>query len=173
MPRTPSKNRPDDPVRPGSRQRRPETEADFRKLAADFHAAAPELDHLDHETHLALIAWIVLESDEAQASQKIISGLRALERRRAVPLAPGLAYNETITMFWIAVAQSKLPRTAAPNERAAAVRAFIRAFRDRPGYVYQFFSERLVHSWEARTKWVEPDLRSLCDLSDTCCSRDR
>lgn len=138
----------------------------FRLLIRRYHSACPSVCHLDQATHLAVIAWLMTGGDEAAAVNEIVAAFRGLDRAGAVPLAPGRSYNETITMFWIAVAKCRLPEATGDSARVAAVRAFGRAFAGRAGLVYEYYSRSHVHSWEARSGWVEPDRRPLSDLCE-------
>lgn len=113
-----------------------------------------------------MIAWTITGADEAVASESIIAAFRRLDRRRAVPLAPGRGYNETVTVFWITVALSRLPRSGDETERVAAARAFVRAFVHRSDLIFEYFSRSLVHSWRARSGWVEPDLAPIVTPRD-------
>lgn len=147
----------------------PGTAEGFLALQEVYGARGRSGDRLGHETHLAMIAWTIMGGDEAAATERIISSLRRLDRKRAVPLAPGRSYNETITLFWIAVAKRRLPAVESEAERVAAARAFVRAFAGRGDLPYEYFSRPLVHSWRARSGWVEPDLKPLGDLCDSQC----
>ena len=135
----------------------------MRGLVAGFESAA-QTPVFSHEMHLGVIGWILLEYAESEGVERIIGALRARDRRGARPLSPGFAYNETITLFWVSVARSRMPKTPSLSERFSAARSFARTFGTRERLVYTYFSRELVHSWKARTMWVEPDVRPLDGL---------
>jgi len=115
------------------------------------------------ELYLALIAWLAVGDVQAGGADSVISLFRTLDRLGARPLGPGQVYNETVVMFWIVVARRRIPAgiAATPNERAAAARAFARAYASRDRLIYEFYRSSRVHSWKARSSWVEPDLKPI------------
>jgi hypothetical protein len=70
------------------------------------------------------------------------------------------AYNETITLFWIRVVDSFLCGTDAARPVEELASEMIEAFGN-SNLIYEYFSREHLLSKQARTAWVEPDLKPL------------
>ena len=152
-----------DALTPSPRPIEPPPPGRLPDLALRFTLGKLTPTEVNHPTHLALIAWLLLKSDEAIATQRIIAGLRSLDRAGCPPLAPGRGYNETIAGFWITIVRRYLTTRVHHTDPTQAVRAVIDAFADKPDLIYEYFSPGRLHSWEARAHWIEPDRKPLPD----------
>jgi hypothetical protein len=69
-------------------------------------------------------------------------------------------YNETITRFWIELVNSFLERTDTARPLVDICNELIESFGN-SNLIYDYFSREHLLSKEARTAWVEPDLKPL------------
>ena len=74
-------------TKPVQSPREPPAAKRLSDLALRFTLGKLNANECDHTTLIALIAWLLLKSDEAIATQRIISGLRGLDRSGCPPLA--------------------------------------------------------------------------------------
>lgn len=142
------------------------TAESLARLALRFTLGTLTPEEVNHRVHIAVIAWLLLLNDEASATQRVVSGLRSLDRAGCPSLAPSRRYNETVTGFWITVVRRHLTMRVHYTDAAQAVAAVVEQFGDQPELVYRYFSRNRVHSWEARSRWVEPDRRPLPSAQD-------
>jgi hypothetical protein len=70
------------------------------------------------------------------------------------------AYNETITLFWIRIVDSFLSGTDTARPIEVLANEMIEAFGS-SNLIYEYFSREHLLCMEARTAWVEPDLKPL------------
>ncbi|MCA9274287.1 MAG: hypothetical protein KDA31_14725 [Phycisphaerales bacterium] len=150
-------------TKPVQSPREPPAAKRLSDLALRFTLGKLNANECDHTTLIALIAWLLLKSDEAIATQRIISGLRGLDRSGCPPLAPGRGYNETVAGFWITIVRRYLTTRVHHADPARAVRSVVEAFAGKPELIFDYFSRRRLHSWEARAHWIEPDIKPLPD----------
>ncbi len=74
-------------------------------------------------------------------------------------------YHETLTLFWVRMVSHYLSVTEEKSSileatEAAKLNAISRTYSDK--YLpFEYYSRDLLMSWEARTKWVEPDLKTI------------
>lgn len=69
-------------------------------------------------------------------------------------------YNETITLFWIKLVRGFLNRTNLSQSAAELANDLIEACGN-PQLIFSYYSKELLSSDEARTGWLEPDLKPL------------
>lgn len=70
------------------------------------------------------------------------------------------AYNETITLFWIKIVNSFLKRTDTARPIEDICNELIESFGN-SNLIYDYFSREHLLSKEAKTAWVEPDVKPL------------
>jgi hypothetical protein len=114
-------------------------------LAENFH----------HAAHLH-VAWVYLA--ESSSAQEAGNKMRETLRRFAAAAGKPEKYHETITLFWMHL----LSRAFAAGFRGRledVVRANPQMLEK--NFPLAYYSEKRLFSDEARTSWVEPDLKPL------------
>ncbi|MBZ5521106.1 MAG: hypothetical protein LAP21_02485 [Acidobacteriia bacterium] len=105
-----------------------------------------------HKDHLTVAVVYLYSADVADATDK----MRASLSRFAAHLNVSL-YHETMTRFWIRMAEKHIDRC---RPLAESVERVHHALNDK-NLVHQFYSREWLGSPEARTGWVEPDLQEI------------
>lgn len=70
-------------------------------------------------------------------------------------------YNETITLFWIKLVRGFMNRAGTQERPLAGLASELAATHPDSRFIYDYYSKELLSSDEARTSWVEPDLKPL------------
>jgi hypothetical protein len=119
-----------------------------------------------HQAHLTVGAWYLCQYDRADAREKIRNGIQHYNQSQGIVTTKDSGYHETITLFWIEAIPCGM-RTAAQ---------FLADFGDVPildkvnrllfryqdqQLPFKYYSRELLMSCEARSQWVEPDLKPL------------
>ena len=122
-------------------------------------------EDLHHVSHLHL-AWVYLA--ESSSVQQAAKKMRNTLRRFAAAAGKPQKYHETITLFWVHLLS--LAHADSGGERLEEiVRANPQLLEKNFPLVY--YSVERLFSDEARTSWVEPDLKPLSiDATATCSS---
>ena len=138
------------------------TLAEVVRLIESFEDRTLARSDWDHAAHLTVAVWYLLNYEEPAAVARTIEGIRAYNASHGIRQTATSGYHETLTLFWLAVAQRYLRDSAADRPALALVNGFVRAFGDRQLHL-EYYSRERIASWQARQTWVEPDLRPLDD----------
>ena len=139
-----------------------ETEEKIAGLMREFEACTLPKQDWTHAAHLMVGFWYLRHLPYAEAVMQIRDGIQRYNEACGVLQTPTGGYHETITLFYIAVIR-RLLRSATPDDSLVSLAArVIDECGDRKLPLTYYTRERLM-SWEARTCWVEPDLKSLND----------
>jgi hypothetical protein len=124
-----------------------------------------EIKDFHHASHLHL-AWVYLA--ESSSVQQAAKKMRNTLRRFAAAAGKPEKYHETITLFWVHL----LSRAQAAS-RAERLEDVVHANPQllEKNFPLAYYSTERLFSDEARTSWVEPDLKLLSiDAFATCSS---
>ena len=122
-----------------------------------------EIKDFHHASHLH-VAWVYLT--ESSSVQQAARKMRNTLRRFAAAAGKPEKYHETITLFWVHL----LSRAHAAS-RAERLEDIVHAHPQllEKNFPLAYYSTERLFSDEARTSWVEPDLKLLSiDAFATC-----
>ena len=122
-----------------------------------------EIKDFHHASHLH-VAWVYLT--ESSSVQQAARKMRNTLRRFAAAAGKPEKYHETITLFWLHL----LSRAHAAS-RAERLEDVVHANPQllEKNFPLAYYSTERLFSDEARTSWVEPDLKLLSiDAFATC-----
>jgi hypothetical protein len=135
---------------------------EVERLVREFEACTLPGERWTHEAHLMVALWYLMRHTEAEATRLIREGIRRYNLSRGVEMTKDGGYHETITLFYIRAIRRYL--TDSRDERAqtpaALVDGLIAACGEK-NFPFEYYSRERLLSWEARTGWLEPDLKSL------------
>lgn len=112
-----------------------------------------------HRTHLIVAAWYLRHHAEAEALERMRSGILAMLEANGVRNTPTNGYHETLTRAWLRLVAAQLAESPALPLPEQARRALV-ALADQDVLLRHYTAARLL-SPEARACWVEPDLAPL------------
>lgn len=128
---------------------------DLRSLVIEFEACSFHPSEFKHYQHLAVALWYVTNLPYEEASERMKRGIQRLAKRYGKT-----GYHETITEFWLRIVRGFL----AKNERAESIpvqaNQLIEECADK-NLILGYYSAELLASPEAKSGWVEPDLKPL------------
>jgi hypothetical protein len=128
-------------------------DAQIETLVRGFESCAVE--GFSHGAHLAVALWYLARLPEAEAYGWIRASLRRFAAHRNVNL-----YNETLTVFWLKVVSSFIAHEGEGRQLYETANRLVAARAD-SRLAFEYFSESLLRSDEAKSSWVEPDLKPL------------
>jgi len=118
-----------------------------------------------HVSHLH-VAWVYLA--ESSSVRQAANKMRDTLRRFATAAGKPQKYHETITLFWVHLL-SRAHADSGGERLEEIVRANPQLLEK--NFPLAYYSVERLFSDEARTSWVEPDLKPLSiDATATCSS---
>jgi hypothetical protein len=128
-------------------------ESQLEALVRGFESCT--LAEFKHASHLSVALWYLSRLPEGEACDRMCEGLRRFAAHHNSNL-----YHETITQFWLRFVREFIARSddGSPTHelanQLAATRPDVRLISD-------YYSQERLSSDEAKTSWVEPDLKPL------------
>ena len=137
------------------------TEEEIVRLVEAFEAFALPQKQWTHQAHLTVGLWYVFHYPLEEATRRIRLGIQRYNESCGVRMTRDGGYHETITLFYI-WAISKYLKEAGRKRSLVRLRERLleSSLGDRKFPLTYYSKERLM-SWEARTRWIEPDLKPL------------
>ena len=136
------------------------TSADVLNLVREFENCTLPRAEWTHHAHLVVALWYLVRHDEAKAVMLIRDGIRRYNEASGIKQTTTGGYHETITLFYIRVIR-KFLSTASPDcTLMMLVNSLIHVCGDK-NLPLEYYSRERLMSWEARTGWLEPDLKAL------------
>ena len=129
-------------------------------LVNGFDACTLTRAEWTHAAHVSVAVWYVLWYGREEATDRLRAGIQRLNAAHGVPMTPTGGYHETLTCFYVWLVATELHSGPIDATLAEITNAVVEACDDRTIPLRYYSRDRLM-SWEARTTWVEPDLRAL------------
>ncbi len=121
------------------------------ELLAWFETGEMPLEHWDHAAHLRVAAWAVTHLDEPLPWMR--TRLHRLLAHHGIETTKESGYHETITAAWLRLVAWQL-------QQDPSIEAMLTAYADKR-HLLRYWSRDVMMGWEARERWVEPDVAPL------------
>ncbi|HLL72197.1 MAG TPA: hypothetical protein VK363_12220 [Pyrinomonadaceae bacterium] len=135
-------------------------DVEAERLVREFEACTLAGERWTHEAHLTVALWYLVRHADAEATRLIREGIQRYNFSRGVEMTKKSGYHETITLFYIRVIRRHLNGACEAQTFAELLDGLLAACGDR-NFPFEYYSRERLLSWEARTGWLEPDLKSL------------
>jgi len=136
-------------------------DAQVRALVKRFERGTLPLDEWNHAAHLAVATYyLTLLGEVGPALSRTRAGILRFNALHGIEQRVDSGYHETLTVFFVRLVAARLAEPGAPGGLADRV-AWVRERLHDRRVVLDYYSRPLLNSWDARTGWVEPDLRPL------------
>jgi hypothetical protein len=136
------------------------TADEIRDLVAAFERCELPRAAWTHRAHLMTALWYLVHCGPDEGGERVRTGIKRFNAANGVAQTRDGGYHETITCFYLRVVahhvRDALPGTSLADLASTLVTAW--GDKSRP---LEYYSRERLFSWEARTGWVEPDLRAL------------
>jgi hypothetical protein len=142
---------------------RPPEPADADLLAA-FEAATLPRDQWTHREHVRIAFLYASRLELTQAIDRMRYGLLALNKAHGTPESLTRGYHETITVAFMRLIVAACQ--AAPYNSSGDFCSSRPELMAKDALLKHYSRDRLF-SWEAKTSWVEPDLKPLPEVRMT------
>jgi hypothetical protein len=134
------------------------TEEDVLRVVRGFETGTIARDKWKHAEHLTVALYYLSHHNFETALQKMRNGIFNLLKAFEVDLTKEMPYHETLTVFWM--------RTVLDFKNSKNDVSFVKICNELiesfdKDYPLRFYSRERVFSDEARTKFVEADVKEL------------
>ena len=130
-------------------------EREIEELVRGFENLTLPPQVFDHAGHLTVALWYLARRGEPEASERMRGGLRRFAAHHGSNL-----YHETITLFWLRVVSAFLRREGEGRTLHELANLLAASCADKR-LVFAYYSPELIGTDEAKSSWVEPDLKPL------------
>jgi hypothetical protein len=137
----------------------PTTDA-VRDVIAAFESHELPRGEWTHRMHLTVAAWYVLWYGPEAALDRVRDAIQSYNAAHGIVTTPTSGYHETMTRFYVWLVSRAVCRAGVSEALAALVNRVVDECEDRQ-LPYAYYSRERLQSFDARSKWVEPDLASL------------
>ncbi|MDT7542162.1 MAG: hypothetical protein QOE33_2066 [Acidobacteriota bacterium] len=113
------------------------------------------LAEFKHASHLSVALWYLARLPEAEAFVRMREGLHRFAAHHHSNL-----YHETITIFWLRFVRHFITRSD-HNTPTHVLANQLADSRPDVRLIFDYYSQERLSSDEAKTSWIEPDLKPL------------
>ena len=139
------------------------SEEAIARVVRGFEECTLPFDQWTHAAHLTVGCWFLARYPRDEATERIRAGIRRYNLANGVAQTPTRGYHETITRFFIWAIARHIAAQPPGTSLLALTNALLAGPCADPRFPLDYYSRDRLMSWEARTTWVEPDLRPLSD----------
>ena len=133
------------------------TEAEIEAVVRGFESCETDKTNFKHRDHLTVAVYYLQGADIQQATERMRSALFAFLDHHGVDRKK---YNETITVFWMALVSQVLSEGPPGLSLLENCNLVIESLQNAGGLQADYYSTTLLESDEARTAFVKPDLKA-------------
>lgn len=113
-----------------------------------------------HREHLTVALWYLVHHPFDEAMSRTRLGIQRYNEHHCVKTTKDGGYHDTLTIFFVRRIRQILDENPALPFEELLTRV-VAILGDMKGAVREYYSQDRIMSWEARTGWVEPDLKPL------------
>ncbi len=132
---------------------------EIKQVAEGFESCTLPRAQWTHRAHLTVAFWYLICYPLPEAVQKIRAGIQRYNESQGIKTTKDGGYHETITLFWVCVVRHYLTSATLEGHLVILLNDLIN--RCGKGLPFEYYSRERLLSWEARTNWLEPDLKPL------------
>lgn len=134
-----------------------QNDAEIERVVLGFESCTTGKDGFSHADHLAVAVWYLQNRNETAALTAMRAGLLRFLNHHGIGAD---VYSETITRFWILMVLKRVQELGPSLSLTALTNAVVESLTN-SRLVFDYYSEGLLKSAEAKCGWVEPDLKAL------------
>jgi len=138
----------------------PISEPDTERVAREFCACTLPHEEWTHEAHLRVGLWHLLRYPPSESLTRLRDGIRAYNEATGVANTDTSGYHESITRVFVVLIADFLGKRDATTLIDDLAEALVKALGDKH-VLFEYYTEEVLMSVEARAGWVAPDRAPL------------
>jgi len=135
------------------------TSEEVKRLVSAFETCTLPREEWNHRAHLTVGLWYLSKHEKAQATNLIRESIQKYNHACGIIQTNDSGYHETITLFYVWLV-SKYLGSVSKSSIVEIMNGLLNTYGDKR-FPLEYYSKERLMSWEARTSWVEPDLKPL------------
>jgi hypothetical protein len=140
------------------------TAAEIECLVRNFESCLLPRDQWTHAAHLTVALWNLLCHSWPEAVRLTRERIKRYNEANGIITTGESGYHETITLFWLRMVRVYLDEASRECSLVALFNGLVERFENK-SLPLEFYTRERLMSREARARWVEPDLKSLEEVS--------
>lgn len=139
------------------------SEREIESLIERFESKTLPKNEWTHQAHLVVAIWFCTHYEKETALNLVRNHIIKHNESVGTPNTDSEGYHETMTRFWLWVADQFLKSEEFVSVTEAS-NQFINSGFGAKNYPSIYYSKEVLFSLDARRGWVEPDLTGLREL---------
>ena len=136
------------------------THDEIERLVREFEDCSLPRAEWTHRAHLTVALWYLFHHSGEEATIRIRNGIKRFNAAHGVVMTRDSGYHETMTLFWTLVIGKFILLDGAGLSLLELANKMIERL-DNSRLPFDYYSRERLLSWQARTSWIEPDLKPL------------
>ena len=134
-----------------------QSEKEIEAVVKGFELCTTAKEDFKHRNHLTVAVWYLSNSSLPEAFEKVRDGLFKFLDHHGVGREK---YHETLTIFWLKLVHGVMAEVSSPTDLVETTNTVVDRLAD-TRVVFEYYSEELLWSDEAKRNWIEPDLKAV------------
>jgi len=134
--------------------------AEIESLVRAFEKAEIAREEWNHRAHLTVACWYLLCYPAEEAVWRMRGALQRYLSARGIVTTRERGYHETITISWMRLVRHYLAQTNLDCSLVELINSLVEHYSDKD-FLLRYYNRDLLMSWEARTGWIDPDVKPL------------
>ncbi len=133
---------------------------EIEELIRGFESGTLPRSQWTHRAHLTVACWYLVCHPAPEAARRIREGIRNYNQSQGIVTTATSGYHETMTLFWIRMVRHYLSAATLECSLIGLINVMVDRYADK-SVPFEYYSRERLMSPEARTNWMEPDLKAL------------
>ena len=130
------------------------------ELIRKFEDRSWPLADWHHRQHLTVALWYLRHFPFEEALLRVREGIQAYNTHHGIKMTKDGGYHDSMTIFFVHRIR-QVADAAGPLPFEELVERVVAELGDLKASLREYYSRDRIMSWEARSGWVEPDLKPL------------
>lgn len=139
------------------------TVEEIESLIRAFESCTLSRSEWTHAAHLTVALWYLLRDTRAEATRRIRDRIKRFNADHGIQQMKTGGYHETLTLFWIHIVSHYLSNEVHMDSTLDALTGGLIETCGDARLPFEYYTRERLFSPEARSSWVEPDLKPLPD----------
>ncbi len=139
------------------------TGGEIERLIIAFEACTLPKPKWTHQAHLMVALWYNLHYNRDAALNIVRTAIQRYNAATGTLQTPTGGYHETMTVFWMWAVRAYLAGASKAASIVELANGLLQSQYAERKFPFEYYTGERLFSWEARTGWLEPDIKTMND----------